>query len=97
MFHPFSSINTALSKSIQARPVLYFTAKMGASNYSQEVIDWQHDYDHIGENISLHLHLNAELIGSLPIADNAIQLEGIYLNFTTCCAILTLIYQLEFL
>ena len=31
MFHPFSSINTALSKSIQSRPVLYFTAKMGAT------------------------------------------------------------------
>jgi hypothetical protein len=40
----------------------------------QEVIDWQHDYDHIGTRFSLHLHLNAGLIVSLPIAEDAIQL-----------------------
>ena len=66
-----------------------FYSKDG-SNFSQEVIDWQHYYDHIGANISLHLRLNAGLIGSLPIADNAIQLGFAvkYLfKFTTCCAI----------
>ena len=32
MFHPFSSLNFALLKSMQVRPVLYFTAKMGATS-----------------------------------------------------------------
>ena len=32
MFHPFSSLNSALLKPMQVRPVLYFTAKMGATS-----------------------------------------------------------------
>ena len=73
MFHPFSSINTALSKSIQVRPVLYFTAKMGATSVKKSSTGNMITIK-LGENISLNLHLNAGLIGSLPIADNAIQL-----------------------
>ena len=70
MFHSFSSINTALSKSIQVRPVLYFTAKMGATSVKKSSTGNMITIK-LGENISLHLHLNAGLIGSLPIADNA--------------------------
>ena len=73
MFRPFSSINTVLSKYTSSTGSLFYSKD--GSNFSQEVIDWQHDYDHIGANISLHLRLNAGLIGSLPIADNAIQLS----------------------
>jgi hypothetical protein len=32
MLHPFSPLNFALLKSMQVRPVLYFTAKMGATS-----------------------------------------------------------------
>ena len=73
MFHPFLLLKFRSFKVNKSSTGSLFYSKDG-SNFSQEVIDWQHDYDQIGENISLHLHLNAGLIGSLPIADNAIQL-----------------------
>ena len=73
MFHPFLLLNFRSFKVNKSSTGSLFYSKDG-SNFSQEVIDWQHDYDHIGANISLHLHLNAGLIGSLPIADSTIQL-----------------------
>jgi hypothetical protein len=73
MFHPFLLLKFRSFKVNKSSTASLFYSKDG-SNFSQEVIDWQHDYDHIGANISLHLHLNAGLIGSLPIADNTIQL-----------------------
>ena len=73
MFHPFLLLKFRSFKVNTSSTGSLFYSKDG-SNFSQEVIDWQHDYDHIGANISLHLRLNAGLIGSLPIADNAIQL-----------------------
>ena len=63
--------------SLFARPTLWesagslFFSKDGRKVELQEVIDWQHDYDHIDANISLHLHSSAGLIGLLPIADNS--------------------------
>ena len=73
MFHPFSSLNFALLKSMQVQPVLYFTAKMGATSVKKSSTGNMITITFL-ENISLHLRLNAGLIGSLPIADNAIQL-----------------------
>ena len=50
MFHPFSSINTVLSKSIQVRPVLYFTAKMGATSVEKSVGEYSAEYSPYSRN-----------------------------------------------